>query len=384
VKVHVLLCQRVSVCLCIGYLISHHKMSPSPLVLELREFLEAGRARLWKRQSWRAPIRPWLDEHSQLLDETLTRIYNAAWETARAAHEGTPDSDASLVLIAIGGYGRAELCPFSDIDIAFVPSEEENSLLDAVIKEAFKLIVEVLIDGAKLDVGYAYRPIADIERLDHQSKAALLEARCIAGNERLMHEVRDEVYRSWDAVEFLLEKAEERRSRSAKVALSMYAVEPNLKDGAGALRDIHFAFWSAAALLKTENPLEELVSRGVVTAADAENLVNSREFFLKLRVWLHLTAGEKPTFCASNIKTVPRARCSTPARAALRRRICWPIITSTPKTRRVLRPRPGTFAGRPAFLRRPFFRLAPAPLRGASLHAAQPSRTAAHALRAVS
>ncbi|MBW3635420.1 MAG: HD domain-containing protein [Armatimonadetes bacterium] len=268
-------------------------MSPSPLVLELRQFLEEGRARLWKRHSWRAPIRPWLDEHSQLLDQTLTRIYHAAWESARAAHNGPPEPDAGLVLIAIGGYGRSELCPFSDIDIAFVPSEEENPLLDAVIKEAFKLIVEVLIDGAKLDVGYAYRPISDIERLDHQSKAALLEARCIAGSERLVEQVREEVYRSWDAVEFLLEKADERRGRGAKVALSMYAVEPNLKDGAGALRDIHFAFWSAAALLKTANPLEELVSRGVVTATDAENVVDSREWFLKLRVWLHLQSGRK-------------------------------------------------------------------------------------------
>lgn len=268
-------------------------MSPTPLVTELRQFLEEGRAKLWKRTSWRAPIRPWLNEHSGLLDETLVRIYNGAWELARASYDGPVEPDPGLVLIAIGGYGRAELCPCSDIDLAFVPSEEENPLLDAVIKEAFRLIVEVLIDGAKLDVGYAYRPISDIERLDHQSKAALLEARRIAGQEKLVAGVRDEVYRSWDAVEFLLEKAAERRLRTEKVSLSLYAVEPNLKDGTGALRDIHFALWSAGALLKAENPLEELVSRGVVTAADAEKVTNAREFFLKLRVWLHLQTGRK-------------------------------------------------------------------------------------------
>ncbi|HEX8463174.1 MAG TPA: hypothetical protein VF627_01030, partial [Abditibacterium sp.] len=268
-------------------------MSPSPLVVELRQFLEEGRAKLWRRTSWRAPIRPWLDEHSQLLDATLFRIYEAAWEGARAAHNVPLDCEPELVLIAIGGYGRAELCPFSDIDLAFVPSEEENPFLDAVIKEAFRLFVEVLIDGAKLDVGYAYRPLSDIERLDHQSKAALLEARCVAGTERLVTQARNEVHQTWDAVEFLLEKATERRRRFEKVALSLYAVEPNLKDGTGGLRDIHFALWSAAALLKTNQPLEQLVERGVITAGDAEGVSAAREFFLKIRVWLHLQSQRK-------------------------------------------------------------------------------------------
>ncbi|RYG71136.1 hypothetical protein EON80_05700, partial [bacterium] len=268
-------------------------MSPSPLVLELRQFLHEGRARLWKRHNWRSPIRPWLDEHSKLLDDVLTRIYNAAWDSARASYDGPVEADPGLVLIAIGGYGRAELCPHSDIDIAFVTSEEENPLLDAVIKDAFKLIVEVLIDGAKLDVGYAYRPISDIERLDHQSKAALLEARCIAGNEKLVETVRSEVYSGWDTVAFLLEKATERRQRAEKVSLSLYAVEPNLKDGTGTLRDIHFSLWSASALLETATPLEELVERGVVTGKDAECVDAAREFFLKLRVWLHLQSNRE-------------------------------------------------------------------------------------------
>ena len=268
-------------------------MTSSPLVLELRAMLEEGRAKLWKRSSWRSPIRPWLDEHSRVVDEVLVRIYNAAWENARASFNGTPDNDASLVLVAIGGYGRAELCPHSDIDLAFIPSEEENPFLDLVIKEAFRLIVEVLLDGAKLDVGYAYRPISDIERLDHQSKAALLETRRIAGAAHMVAEAKEEVYRTWDAIEFTLEKAAERRKRFDRISLSQYAVEPNLKEGTGALRDIHFALWSAAALMEADDPLKELVSRGVVTAKDAEDVVKAREFLLKIRVWLHLQSNRK-------------------------------------------------------------------------------------------
>ena len=265
----------------------------SPLVLELRAQIEEGRAKLWKRAARRQAIMPWLAENSRLIDEVLERITALAWETARAAHPDCKGGPDDLVLIAIGGYGRAELCPFSDIDIAFVPAEEDDPCLDAVIKEAFRLIVEVLLDGAKLDVGYAYRPIADIERLDHQSKAALLEARRISGSEKLVLQARSEVYRTWDAVEFILEKSAERRERWSNLGLSQYAVEPNLKEGTGALRDVHFALWSAGALLKTDDALAELVSRGVVTGDAAQRVAQAREFFLKIRVWLHLQSGRK-------------------------------------------------------------------------------------------
>lgn len=267
-------------------------MPNTALIAELRSHLEEGRARLWKKHSWRAPIAPWLEEYSALVDEALRRIYHAAWATARGERDGV-SGEASLVLVALGGYGRSELCPYSDIDIAFVPSEEENPTLDAVIKEAFRLIVAVFIDGLKMDVGYAYRPLADIERLDHPSKAALLEARRIAGSERLVEQVRDEVLRSWDAVEFTLEKAAERRKRFERIALSQYAVEPQLKEGTGGLRDVHFALWSAAALLKTSEPMRELISRGVVTQTDAQKAIEGRDFMLKLRVWLHLHTGRK-------------------------------------------------------------------------------------------
>ncbi len=272
-------------------------MPNTELVAELRAFIEEGRARLWRKASWNAPIRPWLQEYSALVDEVLTRIYNAAWAKARSTYErdgqDTFLSEPGLVLLAIGGYGRSELCPYSDIDIAFVPSEEENPLLDAVIKEAFRLFVEVLIDGAKMDVGYAYRPMSDIERLDHPSKAALLEARRIAGSERLVQQVRDEVTRTWDAVEFALEKSAERRRRFERIGLSQYAVEPNLKEGTGGLRDIHFALWSAGAILQTDKPLKELVSRGVVVQSDASCVEKGCDFLLKLRVWLHLKTGRK-------------------------------------------------------------------------------------------
>lgn len=278
----------------------------NPTVQELRTFLNDGRARLLRPTRASDLGRDWLQAHSDLIDETLRRIYQAAWESARAtdgdapgsaagphAPGAHPDFDAGLSLLAIGGYGRGELCPYSDIDIAFVPSEEEHHLIDAVVKEAFRLIMEVLIDGARLDVGYAYRPIADLERLDNTARTALLEARRLAGSEYLLRDLRDELYIKWDTVGFLLDKVHERRQSAVQIPMSLYAVEPNLKEGTGALREIQTALWVAGAMLRTESPLRELEWRGVVTASDCSEVSASRDFFLRLRTWLHLTTRRK-------------------------------------------------------------------------------------------
>ena len=345
----------------------------SPLVLELRAQLEAGRAKLWKRAARRASIMPWLADNSRLIDEVLERITAAAWENVRATRESCDTGPDDLVLIAVGGYGRAELCPYSDIDIAFVPAEEEDPCLDAVIKEAFRLIVEVLLDGAKLDVGYAYRPISDIERLDHPSKAALLEARRITGSERLVERVRAEVHRSWDAVEFILEKSAERRSRWGNLGLSQYAVEPNLKEGTGALRDIHFALWSAAALLKTGEPLAELVASGVVTQDAAGSVAAARDFFLKIRVWLHLQTERRTDVlrleyqdrCARAFNYTGRAR---PGGAEFIGR----LLPARRERRALLRPRFGAASGRAAAPGHTFCGAAADGGGSSPLHAAQP------------
>ncbi len=274
---------------------------------ELRDFFLAGRDELLNRSPSSQPGIEWLHDYTALVDETLRRIYHTAWHLARAASglpAGLPESaedeahegethGAEMAILAIGGYGRRELCPHSDIDIAFVPGEEENPLLDAVVKEAFRLLVEVLIDGARLDVGYAYRPISDCVRLDHTAKAALLEARLVAGSTRLRRRMREELHYNWDAVDFLLSQVEARRQVSNRLSLSLYSVEPNLKEGTGALRELHTALWSAGALHSSEEPLRDLEWRGLITRDDVARAQASNEFFLKLRVWLHLRTGRK-------------------------------------------------------------------------------------------
>jgi [protein-PII] uridylyltransferase len=263
-------------------------------VQTLRAFIVEGREKLLSVEPATTPGRDWLREYSELLDETLRRIYRAAWDAARRVHDftGGPNEN-SLALLAIGGYGRGDLCPHSDIDIAFIPVEEENPLIDAVIKEAFRLIVEVLIDGAKLEVGYAYRPLSDIEHLDTTGKTALVEARLLAGPDGLLARVKNELHRKWDAVAFLLDIARERREIAMHAPLSLYAVEPQVKEGAGALRDIHTIVWVTDAMLQSQPALQELEWRGFITASEVTHIESAREFFLRLRLWMHLSTHKK-------------------------------------------------------------------------------------------
>jgi [protein-PII] uridylyltransferase len=232
----------------------------------LRVFVVEGREKLLAADPERVQGRDWIVQYTALMDEAMRRIYHLAWQEARAATNFDGKSDEhGLALLAIGGYGRGDLCPFSDIDIAFVTVEEENPLLDAVIKAAFRLIVEVLIDGARLEVGYAYRPLSDIESLDHTGKSALTEARLLAGPESMLWRMRTELHHSWDGVEFLLDIARERREIANYLPLSLYAVEPHVKEGSGALRDIHTVIWVTSAMLENDAPLHELEWRGLIT-----------------------------------------------------------------------------------------------------------------------
>lgn len=249
--------------------------------------------------------REWMAEYTALLDDTLKRIYTGAWDAARehwaaqqAVHVQTTESVRSesehgLALVAVGGYGRGEMCPHSDVDIVFVPQEEDHPVVDAVVKEAFRLIVEVLIDGAKLDVGYAYRPLGDIERLDMVSRCALLDARLLSGSSALLTTARERLVRSWDGVGFLLEKTRERRELSQRVSMSLYSVSPNLKEGVGGLRETQTALWAVGAVLKAPDAMREMLWRGVASNEECEAALKARDWMLRVRSWLHLTAGRK-------------------------------------------------------------------------------------------
>src|SRR5205085_7212812 len=98
---------------------------------------------------------------------------------------------APVAIVATGGYGRRELCPHSDIDITFIPHRENDTTVDRIIKEMFTLLMRVFMDANGLSVGYAYRLLPDCAGLDHHTTSGLLDARLIAGSDRLFIQLED-------------------------------------------------------------------------------------------------------------------------------------------------------------------------------------------------
>jgi len=228
-----------------------------------------------------------LAQNTALVDAVLRRLFALAVERA-----GPADTAPALAIIATGGYGRRELAPFSDVDVSFVPALEDDSYLNVLIKDMFQMVMDVFLYGADLKVGYAYRLIGDLKRLDHQTQTTLLDARFLCGDKALFTEFRTQFRAHLLTADFLFQKWAERQGVLAKHGGDqVYSVEPNVKEGAGGLRDIQNAEWVGEvrchAVRSQVWPV--LVEQGFVTPAEAARINESRDFLHCTRAALHLT-----------------------------------------------------------------------------------------------
>jgi len=232
-----------------------------------------------------------LAHNTALVDAVLRRIFELA--TDRADSEGRPE----LAIVATGGYGRRELCPYSDVDVTFVPAREDDDRLNAIIKDMFQMVMDIFLYGASLKVGYAYRPLTDLGVLDHQTQTTLLDSRYLCGDHELFTAFRS-TFRTQVltlAADFMFQKWAERLTVLAKSGGdTVYGVEPNIKEGAGCLRDIQTAEWIAEVRLRAGLPrvwavLEE---QGIISRADADVVRQARGFLQCVRCELHILSGE--------------------------------------------------------------------------------------------
>jgi len=231
-----------------------------------------------------------LAHNTALVDAVLCRIFALAIQRAGPGH-GAP----SIAIIATGGYGRRELAPFSDVDVTFVPALEDDSYLNVLIKDMFQMVMDVFLYGAGLKVGYAYRLIGDLGRVDHQSQTALLDARFLCGDRALFGEFRARFREHLLTADFLFQKWAERQAVLAKGGGDqVYGVEPNVKEGAGGLRDIQTAEWMGEVRCHAglSRVWPALVEQGLVSGEDAALLRAARDFLLCARTALHLVSGE--------------------------------------------------------------------------------------------
>ena len=232
--------------------------------------------------------RHWMQDHAALLDAVLRRLFALSIERS-----GRADS-SGITLVATGGYGQRTLAPGSDLDVTILTARDEDP---PALRILFALVMDVLLSGAKMKVGYAYRTFADIEgeTLDHQTQSALLDARPLAGDLTLFARFDRLFHEHLQMADFLFHKEAERHLRRQKPDASVYAAEPDIKNGVGGLRDLQTAGWMGRVRFRRpgEALWRDLVHRRILTRDDLRRLQDARETLLTVRCALHLTAGEQ-------------------------------------------------------------------------------------------
>ena len=230
--------------------------------------------------------------HADALDSMLRGLFVFARETAKVS--------GRLALVAVGGYGRRELAPFSDVDILFLFDAETPE-----IREAVALITSLLWD-AGLKVGASARTPAECvvdARGDFTVRTNLLESRLICGDDTLFDDFcarYNDLRTENGGADFVEAKMDERARRYRRMGLSKYMLEPNVKEGRGGLRDLHLLFWLAKYLYGVTDMVDWTRS-GILSPAACRKFLKAHRFLATVRCHLHLLnnkAGDILTFDA--------------------------------------------------------------------------------------
>jgi len=227
--------------------------------------------------------------HSFLMDQILRVLFDHAFE--RVYPLANPTAGERLCLSAVGGYGRGELAPHSDLDLLFIHHYKPAAHTEQVIEYVLYMLWDM-----GLKVGHATRSVDECMRRaqsDMTIRTSILEARYIWGDRELHDEMRHrfaaEVV-TGSELAFVEAKLAERDARHQRMGDSRYVLEPNIKDGKGGLRDLHTLFWIAKYLYRVDD-VKELVDRKVLTAREARDFAKAQNVLWTIRCHLHYLAG---------------------------------------------------------------------------------------------
>ncbi|WP_460272489.1 [protein-PII] uridylyltransferase [Celeribacter sp. ULVN23_4] len=233
--------------------------------------------------------RPALRAYAWLTDCLVTTVLFTAM--TKLHPNPNPSEGERIAVLAVGGYGRGEMSPHSDVDLLFLAPHKITGWIESVVESMLYMFWDL-----HLKVGHSTRTIRDCIRLgkdDFTIRTAMLELRFLSGNRKLATELhqhlRDELFRN-TAREFIEAKLEERATRHRKQGGQRYVVEPNIKEGKGGLRDLHTLFWIAKYVHGVRNAAD-LVKAGVFTPEEFRQFEEAETFLHAARNALHLIAG---------------------------------------------------------------------------------------------
>jgi len=246
-------------------------------IAELRVSLRSDRLALEQRFQQHGKAARLLSAHSRLVDLYLLR----AWEQlAMPPH---------IALVAVGGYGRGELYPKSDIDLLILLDSEPDGILQQKLQQLIGMLWDI-----GLEVGHSIRTIAQClkESADITVQTNLLEARLLIGDARLFGELKNVLHQYLDPRQFFLAKLHEQQQRHARFVETDFNLEPNLKESPGGLRDLQTITWiSHAAGLGTR--WTELAREGLISIAEARQIARHDSLLQTLRIRLHYLAQRR-------------------------------------------------------------------------------------------
>ncbi len=253
----------------------------SPIVGLYRERLRTGIAALFERFDHGIPVTELVHDHSRLIDALLCEL----WEQVMPE-----ECDAALV--AVGGYGRQELHPASDVDILILLAPAACSTLS----EPTERFITQLFDIG-LQPGHSVRTVEECISLaarDVTVVTNLIESRLLAGHGGLFEAMRRAIAPSeiWPSDRYFSAKIAEQQARWHKYGDTAYNLEPNIKENPGGLRDIQMIGWVAKRHFAART-LHDLVEHGFLTEAEHASLISGQTLLWRIRFALHRLTGRR-------------------------------------------------------------------------------------------
>jgi [protein-PII] uridylyltransferase len=214
-------------------------------------------------------------------DHVITDVYPAS----------NRSSGERLAIAAVGGYGRGEMAPHSDVDIAFLTPGKQTAWCEQVIEAMLYFLWDL-----GLKVGQSSRSLDEMVRMsrgDLTIRTAMLEGRYVWGDRALYEEASRRFFAevvTGTERQFVAEKLAERNERHRKLGDSRYVVEPNVKEGKGCLRDLHTLYWIGKYIHKVKSA-SELVDVGLLSASEYRSFRRAENFFWAVRCHLHMVTN---------------------------------------------------------------------------------------------
>ncbi|MXO91632.1 [protein-PII] uridylyltransferase [Pontixanthobacter aquaemixtae] len=257
------------------------------IVALLKSALDDGRAELARRLAEKpASGHECAGGQTFLIDQIVRLLHDHI--IANVYPPGNRSTSERLVIMAVGGYGRAEMAPHSDVDIAFLTPARRTPWCEQVIEAMLYFLWDL-----GLKVGQSSRTLDEMVKMAREDltiRTALLEGRYVWGDRDLYDEGSRRFYKEvvhGSEREYVSEKLAERDARHKRMGDSRYVVEPNVKDGKGGLRDLHTLYWIGKYIHKVRSAAD-LVDVGLLTKQEYRSFRRAESFMLAVRSHLHI------------------------------------------------------------------------------------------------